>query len=105
MGLALLSEVKKYYGFLRSEGLKHPILTYQEARILALEGNQEDALGALRNVIAAGWRFWYLDGDPALKSLHDNRGFRSIVSDKDMLVEKERARLEEQWAQSNYSGT
>jgi TolB-like protein/Tfp pilus assembly protein PilF len=93
-GLALLSEVKKYYASLRSEGLDHPMLTYQEARILALEGNQEDALEALRNVIAGGWRFWYLDGDPALKNLQDSREFRSIVGDRDMLVEQERAKLE-----------
>lgn len=93
-GLALLFEVKKYYAFLRSEGLDHPMLAYQEARILALEGKQEDTLSVLRNVIASGWRFWYLDGDPALKNLQDSREFQSIVADRDMLVEQEKAKLE-----------
>ena len=71
------------------------MLNYQQARILALQGNHEEALRVLRSVIAAGWRFWYLDGDPALKSMWDNREFRSIVADRDMLVEQERARLAE----------
>jgi len=51
-------------------------------------------LGVLRQIIAAGWRFWYLDGDPALKGLQDNREFRSIVNDRNRLVEQERAKLE-----------
>jgi TolB-like protein/Tfp pilus assembly protein PilF len=94
-GFKLLSEVKKYFDAKKAEGLDYAMLNYQQARILALEGNHEEALRGLRNVIAAGWRFWYLDGDPALKSLWDNREFRSIVADKDMLVEQERASLEE----------
>lgn len=93
-GLALLAEVKTYFAFLKSEGLEHPMLRFQEARILALEGRQDEALGALRQIIAAGWRFWYLDGDPALKSLQKKREFRSIVNDRKMLVEQEKVKLE-----------
>ena len=93
-GFELLQEVKDYFIFLRSEGLEHPMLRFQEARILALEGRNDEALGALRQIIAAGWRFWYLDGDPALKGLQDNREFRSIVNDRNRLVEQERAKLD-----------
>jgi tetratricopeptide (TPR) repeat protein len=93
-GLALLAEVRTYFAFLRSEGLEHPMILFQEARMLALEERQDEALGVLRQIIAAGWRFWYLDGDPALKSLQDKREFRSIVSNRNMLVEQERAKLE-----------
>lgn len=92
-GLALLSEVKSHFAFLKAEGLEHSMLSFQQARILALEGKQDDALRILRKIIAAGWRFWYLDGDPALKNLQDNQDFRSIISDRDMLVEQERAKL------------
>ena len=92
-GFALLSEVKTYFDFLRSEGLQHPMLSFQEARILALEGKLDEALGRLRQIIAAGWRFWYLDGDPALEDLWEGREFRSIVDDRNRLVERERAKL------------
>ena len=93
-GLALLAEVRSYFAFLRSEGLQYPMLRFQEARILALEGRQDEALGALREIIAGGWRFWYMDGDPALKNLQQTRNFRSIINDRNRLVEQERAKLE-----------
>ena len=92
-GLALLSEVKEHFEHLRDEGLDHPILDLQQARILTLEGNQQEALSVLRKVIGAGLRFWYLETDPALRSLHDNREFRSIVGDRDRLVEIELEKL------------
>jgi tetratricopeptide (TPR) repeat protein len=93
-GLALLAKVKTHFAFLRSEKLEHPMLRFQEARILALEGRQDAALEVLREIIAAGWRFWYLEGDPALKSIQKRREFRSIVNDRKMLVEQEKAKLE-----------
>lgn len=93
-GIELLAQVKNYFAFLKSEGLEHPMLQYQEARILALEGKQDEALEVLRQVIGGGWRFWYLDGDPALNSLQNTREFRSIVNDRKMLIEQERAKLE-----------
>ena len=93
-GLALLADVRIYFDNLKSEGLDHPLLGFQEARILALEEKPDEALDVLRNIIAAGWRSWYLNGDPALNSLQDNREFRSIVNDMDMLVTRERIDLE-----------
>ena len=93
-GLALLAEVKAYFAFLRAEGLEHPMLRFQEARILALEGRQDEALGALRQIIAAGWRFWYMDGDPALENLWERKEFHSIINDRNMLIEQDRAKLE-----------
>ena len=93
-GLELLAEVRTHFAFLRSEGLEHPMLRLQEARILALEGRQDGALEALRQIIGAGWRFWYMDGDPALKNLQESREFRSIVNDRNMLVARERANLD-----------
>ena len=92
-GLALLYQVRDYFAKLKSDGLDFPMLSFQDARILALEGKHDEALRVLRRIIGAGWRFWYLDGDPALKSLHENREFRSIVSDVKMLVEQERNAL------------
>jgi tetratricopeptide (TPR) repeat protein len=93
-GLALLAEVKAYFAFLRAEGLEHPMLRFQEARILALEGRQDEALEALRQIIAAGWRFWYMDGDPALENLWERKEFHSIINDRNMFIEQDRAKLE-----------
>ena len=92
-GLALVSEIEIYFAFLSTEGFSHPILSFQRARTLALEGRLDEALGVLRQTIAAGWRFWYMDGDPALKNLQESREFRSIVNDVNVLVEQERAKL------------
>ncbi|MCZ6890411.1 MAG: hypothetical protein O7H39_18125, partial [Gammaproteobacteria bacterium] len=94
-GLELLAEVTDYFALLESQGLEHPMLGFQEARILALQGRSDEALVILRQIIAAGWRFWYLDGDPALNSIQDTRAFRTLVNDRDMLVEQERAKLPE----------
>ena len=104
-GLALLSEVKKHFDKFKAEGLDYAMLNYQQARVLALEGNHEEALRVLRGVIAAGWRFWYLEGDPALESLQDNREFLSIVGDREMLVEQERAMLKERGMASGEMGS
>ncbi len=93
-GLTLLAEVKAYFAFLRAEGLEHPMLRFQEARILALEGRQDEALEALRQIIAAGWRFWYMDGDPALENLWERKEFHSIINDRNMFIEQDRAKLE-----------
>ncbi len=92
-GLSLVSQSRVHFFALIDAGVDHPMLRYQEARILALEGRHEEALQVLRQVIAAGWRFWYLEGDPALKSLQDSREFRSIVEDKNRLVDQEKAKL------------
>lgn len=43
------------------------------------------------HVIEAGW---YMEGDPALINLQDNREFRPIVNDRNMLVKQDRAKLE-----------
>lgn len=91
---SLLSSVRAYFENLADEGLDHPMLDFQQARILALEGQTDAALTRLRQVLAAGWRFWYLEGDPALRSLRELPQFRSIVRDRDMLVEVERKELE-----------
>ena len=93
-GLALLATVKNHFELLREEGFANPMLKFQEARILALEGNRDDALALLRKTIAAGWRFWYLDGDPAFKSLQNSREFQSIVSDRNRLADMEKAKLD-----------
>lgn len=91
----LLAEVRAYFEDLASEGLKHPMLDYQMARIQALDGNSDQALETLRRIIEAGWRFWYLEGDPALKNLQALSGFEAVVNEKDLLVEAERAEVGE----------
>ena len=90
----LLSQVNAYFDNLTAEGLDHPMLDFQQARILALEGNTDEVLKILRHILAAGWRFWYLEGDPALKNVRELREFQSIVRDRDMLVQIERDEVE-----------
>lgn len=91
---AILSQVGLYYDNLRSEGLDHPMLDYQQARILSRQGKTDESLRILRQILAAGWRFWYLEGDPALKNLWELREFKSIVGDRDMLVAAERTKIQ-----------
>ena len=93
-GLELLATVKNHFEVLREEGFANPMLRVQEARIHALEGNRDKALAELRKAIAAGWRFWYLDGDPAFKSIQNSREFQSIVSDRNRLVDMEKVKLD-----------
>lgn len=93
IGLELLGNVRNHFELLQADGYANPMISYQEARILALEGNLEDSLALLRQTIAAGFRFWYLEGDPALRNLWDNREFQSIIGDRSRLVEQQRDRL------------
>jgi hypothetical protein len=59
----------------------------QEVRILALMGRKEDALGALRELIDAGFRgpvltdLWSLDLDPFLAMLRDDQRFAAMVDE------------------------
>lgn len=92
-GLDLLVDVRNHFTLLQKQGFANPMLSYQEARILALEGNLENALSVLRKTIAAGLRPWYLEGDPALRNLWDSREFQSIIGDRNRLVEQERNKL------------
>jgi len=93
-GLELLGDVRDHFALLQADGFSTPMLTYQEARILALEGDLEGALEALRKTVAAGFRFWYMDGDPALRKLWDHREFQSIIGDRNRLVEQEKNKLQ-----------
>lgn len=92
-GLELLKDVKNHFALLQADGFSNPMLSYQEARVLALEGNLENALEVLRKTVAAGFRSWSLDEDPALRNLWEHREFQSIIGDRDRLVEQERIKL------------
>lgn len=92
-GLELLGNVRAHFEVMQADGFANPLISYQEARILALEGDLENSLAVLRRTIAAGFRFWYLDQDPALKNLWGNREFQSIIGDRGWLVEQERIKL------------
>lgn len=52
-----------------------------EVRVLALQGQKERALTALRKAVDRGWRsdwWYYLDHDPALNSIRDDERFQAI---------------------------
>jgi len=93
-GLELLGDVRDHFALLQADGFSTPMLSYQEARILALEGDLEGALEVLRKTVAAGFRFWYMDGDPALRKLWDHREFQSVIGDLNRLVEQEKNKLQ-----------
>ncbi len=64
---------------------------------LALQGEKQKALSALRKAIDEGWRtlWWYfLKQDPSLKSLHDEPEFQTMVAEieADMAAQLERVR-------------
>lgn len=88
-GRALLSAIRDYYGFLKNEGLNHPLLSFQEARLLVLEAGKDKAIEVLRKAIAAGWRSWFTDGDPAFAEIQQDRQFQSLLGDIQMLVDQE----------------
>lgn len=92
-GLQLLADVRNHFTRLQSEGFTNSILSYQWVRVLALEGDFEEALAALRKTVAAGFRPWYLQADPALRPLWENREFQSIAGDMNRLVEIEKGKL------------
>ena len=93
IGLSLLSEVRDHFELLNAVGIDFPILSFQHARILALEGRLDEALEALRAATSGGFQFWYMERDPALKNLQGNPEFRSIMNGVSLAVEQERAKL------------
>jgi len=91
--LALLSQVSAYFDELRAEGLDHPMIDFQYARIHALRGDTNAALRILGEILAEGWRFWYLEGDPAFRGIRELDDFQAIVERKQALVQAERAEV------------
>jgi TolB-like protein/Tfp pilus assembly protein PilF len=68
-----------------------------DVRIYALQGDKQKALAALRQAIDEGWRsFWryFLKHDSALKPLHDEPEYQTIVAEieADMAEQLERVR-------------
>lgn len=94
-GFALLSQIRTYFTYLKSEGLDNPMLRFQEARLLTLEGKNDEALVTLRQAVAEGWRFWYTDGDPALKGLQKSPELQAILSEVKIMVAQERSKFDE----------
>jgi TolB-like protein/Flp pilus assembly protein TadD len=69
-----------------------------DARLLAILGNREGALVALRQAVDEGWRdnWWYLlEHDPALEALHDEPLFITIRKKIEADMARQRARLRE----------
>ena len=66
-----------------------------DAQIHALRGETNEALAALREAVAAGWRgpFWryYRDLDPTLESIRDEPGFKAVFAaiEHDMVRQRE----------------
>lgn len=91
----LLAASAAHFDHLRAEGLDHAGITWQEARILALEGQGEEAMAALERAIDQGWRSWQTSSAPALETLHGDPGFEALTERIRSLVAIESARLEE----------
>ena len=92
---ALLSAGEKVIADLPRLGFGYGVA---DAQIHALRGETNEALAALREAVAAGWRgpFWryYRDLDPTLESIRDEPGFKAVFAD----IEHDMARQREQLA-------
>jgi tetratricopeptide (TPR) repeat protein len=67
-----------------------------DVQIHALRGRRSEALAALRTAEQDGWRFlwrYHRDHDPALASIRDEPGFRSIFTDIEADMVRQRAEL------------
>jgi len=66
------------------------------ARIHAMQGNDDEAIAALREAIDAGWRlhwWFYLKQDPAFDVLRDDSRFQSIVQALDAEMAQQLAKV------------
>ncbi len=78
----------------------------RDAEILALMGQQEQSLAALREAIDAGWRSswsndnWSFDEDPFLASIQDRPDFQDLVAE----VKADIARMRDRAMQAEATG-
>lgn len=89
----LTDQIGIYFDHLRAEGLDHPGIIYQEARLHSLKGKTSEALASLRQAIKTGWRFWYTEKDPILKPLQDEPEFKPLMEEMHRLVALEREKV------------
>jgi TolB-like protein/Tfp pilus assembly protein PilF len=69
-----------------------------DAQILALQGEKQKALSALRQAIDEGWRvhwWYYLKHDPNLESLHDEPEYQAMVAEIEADMAAQLARVRE----------
>lgn len=71
------------------------MLDYLWARILALEGRQDEALEALGKAIGRGWlAYWIVDNDIAFANMRGTPEFQALLTDMAAESARQRAILE-----------
>lgn len=63
----------------RSSSIVNFEVDYLEARIYALQGNDDGAMRALQNAIAKGWREWWTEHDPLLSTLRGRQDYQASM--------------------------
>jgi TolB-like protein/DNA-binding winged helix-turn-helix (wHTH) protein/Tfp pilus assembly protein PilF len=92
---ALLANARTFLEAQWYEGLDFLHLDYLSARILALEGQQDEALETLGKAIGRGWlAYWFVDLDIAFANLHATPEFQSLLADLAAESSRQRAILE-----------
>lgn len=76
----LVSRCRQLLNNQRKSSIQYFELDYLAARINALEGDTADAVDALFTAIDKGWREWWTESDPLLRSLHGRDEFQSLTA-------------------------
>ncbi|MFN2330229.1 MAG: hypothetical protein ABR612_15075, partial [Chromatocurvus sp.] len=76
----LLSKCRQLLSNQRSSAIEYFELDYLAARIRALEGNADESIEALYTAIDKGWREWWTESDPLLRSLHGRAEYQSLMT-------------------------
>ncbi|MDP5131427.1 MAG: hypothetical protein NWQ54_11125, partial [Paraglaciecola sp.] len=75
----LINECKYLYQEQKKSSIAYFELDYLAARIYALEGQPTQAVQFLSKAIDDGWREWWTQYDPLLKSLKDDAEFQKLL--------------------------
>lgn len=91
----LLVEARSFLEAQWREGFDSFFLDYLSARILALEGRQDEAFVALGKAIGRGWlAYWIVDNDIAFTNMRATPEFQALLTDMAAESARQRAILE-----------
>lgn len=98
-GRALLGPMRRQIARFRAEGITLPSIDYMEARIAALEGEDEAALTHLARAMEGRWPWNLPSQDPAFDALRNNPAFAAAEARCAAGLEAQRAAVAAQLAQ------
>lgn len=91
----LLDQSRELLGRVQQSGSGAPGPGYAQASLLALQGDNQAALAALRTAVDSGWSIlWFLERDPVFTAYHGNLEFESIREQLRTHLAAERQKLD-----------